>query len=74
MRDWILCRITSSRPGRTGNIAIGRQDLQTGRLPSNSSARPGRLFTVNESVFGPFLGRLETGKLNEVMADVRNLF
>ena len=74
MQDWILCRITSQGRGRRGNILITPQDVQAGRLPRNSWARPGRLFTLNESVLGPMLGRLDTAKLNEVLAAIRSLF
>ena len=33
MRDWVICRVTSSTSARADNIAIGTQDLETGRLP-----------------------------------------
>ena len=74
MQDWVLCRITSRGRGRSGNIAIAQQDMRTGRLPRNSWVRSGRLFTLNESVLGPFMGRVETHKLNEVLAAIRRLF
>ena len=74
MRDWVLCRITSRGRGRRGNVLITAQDMQTGRLPRDSWARPGRLFTLNETVLGPMLGRLDAAKLNEVLAVIRSLF
>ena len=74
MRDWIICRITSSGPTRPNNIAIATQDLETGRLPRNSWVRPGRLFTLHESVFQGLLGRADRQKLSEILAAIRNLF
>ena len=74
MRDWVICRITSSNPARPDNIAIALQDLEQGRLPRNSWVRPGRLFTLEESVLGDFLGSLTEAKTAEILAAVRNLF
>ena len=74
MRDWVICRITSSNPDRPDNIAIATEDLAMGRLPRNSWVRPGRLFTLEESVLGRFLGRADRRKLTEVLAAIRSLF
>ena len=74
MRDWVICRITSSNPARPDNIAIAPQDLEQGRLPRNSWVRPGRLFTLEESVLGDFLGSLTEAKTAEILAAVRSLF
>ena len=74
MRDWVVCRITGNPVARRGDIAIGTNDLETGRLPRNSWVRPGRLFTVEASVFESLLGRADRQKLSEVLAAIRNLF
>ena len=74
MRDWVICRITSSNPARPDNIAVATRDLEIGRLPRDSWVRPGRLFTLEESVLGRFLGRLDGRKLTEVLTAIRSLF
>ena len=74
MRDWVLCEITSVGQVRPGDIAIANSDLQVGRLPRRSRARPSRIHTLNESVFRRTVGRLTDAKLSEILAAVRNLF
>ena len=74
MGDWVMCRITSRNSVRSDRIAINTPDLGTGRLPLSSWVRPGRLFTLHESVFQGLLGRADRQKLAEVLAAVRGLF
>ena len=72
--DWIVCRITS-RPHRYPRaIPLSAGDMQSGRLRPGSQARPDRLFTVNESVFGRTFARLTDAKTAEILAAVRGLF
>ena len=72
--DWILCEITTGRVRHDRAIAIARGDMLTGRLRVNSRIRHDRMATLNESVFGNYIGRLTDAKLAEVLASVRALF
>ena len=72
--DWILCEITTGRVQHSREIAIARNDILGGRLRTNSRVRPDRVATLNESVFGNYIGRLTDAKLAEVLAAVRGLF
>ena len=74
MGDWIVCEITSKAQKRDGDIPIARDDMQTGMLNQDSFARPGRLHTLNESLFEKTLGRVERAKRIRVVAAVRALF
>ena len=74
MRDWVICQITSRPRDRTGGITITRQDMLSGGITSDSWVRPGRLWTINQSLFSRPVARLSANKLNEVLTSVRNLF
>ena len=72
--DWIVCEITSSRATPERAIPIAPGDMQQGRLQRASVARPDRLFTMNEGVFGRLVGRITNAKQAEIRAAVRTLF
>ena len=74
MGDWILCEVTSRRRQRPGDIEITADDMNQGELECNSWARPSRLHTLHESLFGEPVGRLTDTKLSEILAEARNLF
>ena len=73
-RDWIVCEITSSRIARPATIALGPEDLASGRVARLSVLRPNRLSTINEARFGRVVARLTQAKLDEVLTAVRALF
>ena len=72
--DWLVCEITTSPIPYAKAIAIGRGDMQLGRLRQESRVRPDRIVTLNESTFGRSIGRLTAAKQAEVLAAIRNLF
>ena len=72
--DWLLCEITTGRVHHAREITIARNDMLAGRLRANSRVRPDRMATLNESVFGNYIGRLTDAKLAEILAAVRALF
>ena len=74
MGDWILCEITSRRRQRSGDIEITVGDMEEGSLERASWARPGRLHTLHESLFGQTMGRLTEVKLAEIIKAVQSLF
>ena len=74
MNDWILCELTSSNQSRPGDVPVRRSDMQSGTLNSDSSARVGRVHTLNEKLFRRIYGRLTDVKLAEIHTAVRGLF
>ena len=74
MGDWVVCAMTGRGEGRSGDIAITRGDMQSGSLRGDGWARPGRLYTLNESLFRGPIGAVSEAKLAEVSAAVRELF
>ena len=74
MDDWLVCEVVERQRGRPGEIEITPADLVEGDLGQNSWARPGRIRTLNESVFEERIGLLTDAKLAEVLAAVRGVF
>jgi len=64
--DWIACQITSNAFADTRAIAISPADFVTGGLQRQSDARPGKLFTANETLFSDFAGELQPQVLRHV--------
>jgi mRNA interferase MazF len=55
--DWVMCMITSNTYADPIAIRIASGDLVRGSLSAGTSfARPGRLFTANESLISGFVG------------------
>lgn len=48
--DWILCQVTSNPYGDTKAVTLTDKDFKSGSLRVTSYARPGKLFTANESL------------------------
>ena len=48
--DWILCQITSNPYGDPAALPLAADSFSEGGLPRQSYARPGKLFTANESI------------------------
>lgn len=63
--DYILCQVTS-KPYDTESLELGKNAFSQGTLHRQSFARPGKLFTANESILlkkiaclnAEFVGRL----------------
>jgi mRNA interferase MazF len=68
--DWILCQITSNPYGDTDAIEMRDDNFQTGSLRVISYARPGKLFTANESLIVAHVGKLKTEALKQVIEAV----
>ena len=49
--DWVLCQITSNPYGDPGAQPLAAGLFVEGGLSRQSLARPGKLFTANESIF-----------------------
>ena len=74
MDDWIVCEMTSRPQSRPGDIEITPSDMRQGRLLGDGWARPGRLHTLNATLFRRTVGSVSPGKQTEVIAAVRALF
>ena len=49
--DWVLCQVTSNPYGDSRAVPITQASFSSGGLSRESFARPGKLFTANESIF-----------------------
>lgn len=56
--DWVLCQVTSNAYADTQAVEIVASDFQTGSLNATSYARPGKIFTANESLLISQVGAL----------------
>ena len=72
--DWVVCEITSSAMARGQTIPIAPSDMVSGQLSQVSVARPGRLITLNRSVFRSTIGRVTAAKQAQVAAAIRSQF
>ncbi len=71
--DWVLCRITSNPYGDSSSIPLTRQDFRQGALRVTSYARPGKLFTANQSLIADTVGTLDKSATNRILEAVIHL-
>ncbi len=57
-KDWILCQVTSNAYADPLAIEITNADLKAGSLNRTSYARPGKIFTANETLMASQVGTL----------------
>ena len=65
--DVILCQITSQARSDAYSLALDSPDFTAGGLNQNSSIRPNRLFTADESIILYRAGHVSAAKLDEVV-------
>ena len=65
--DWILCQITSNAYSDTRSIPITESDFSSGSLSRISYARPGKLFSANESIMRRVVGQLAGAKHQAIL-------
>ena len=68
--DWILCQITSKRYTDPKAVELSNQDFQIGSLRITSFARPGKLFTANDSLIVSEVGKLKLHVLDSIITSV----
>jgi len=68
--DWILCQVTSNPYGDAGAITLTDKDFKSGALRVTSYARPGKLFTANESLIANTIGVLKNKTANDLIEAV----
>ncbi len=56
--DWILCQVTSKAYSDPRAVELDSNSFATGSLHLVSFARPGKLFTANQSLFVKEVGTL----------------
>ena len=72
--DWILYQVTSNPYGDDKAITLTNRDFKSGSLKVTSYARPGKLFTANESLIAKTVGILRNQTKNELVGAVIALF
>ena len=71
--DWILCQITSKTYSDSRAVEITDDSFDSGSLRMVSYARPGKLFTGNDSLITARVGRLQTEFFKEIVEAVVSL-
>ena len=64
--DWILCQITSNAYADADAVTLEDADFSQGSLQKTSYARPGKIFTANESLMASEVGQLKNESLRKV--------
>lgn len=64
--DWVLCQITSNPFSDPDAIALDENAFSQGSLQRTSYARPGKLFTANDSLFVAQVGALNSAIFQRV--------
>ena len=71
--DWVLCQVTSTPYGDPKARPLEAASFAEGGLPRQSFARPGKLFTANESIVVRRAGELNPEALRGILDAVVRL-
>jgi mRNA interferase MazF len=71
--DWILCQITSNPYSDTRAIELLDTSFATGSLLVTSYARPGKLFTANQSLMVGEVGSLKADPFKKIVEAIVNI-
>lgn len=71
--DWVLCQITSNPYADPRAVELPETAFADGGLQRISYARPGQLFTANESLFRSMAGTLSVDRHAQVVGVVVDL-
>ena len=72
--DWILCQVTSRPYADAGAIPLRNDSFASGSLELMSYARPGKLFTANESLIVTTVGSLTSDSFRQIIEAVVDIF
>ena len=72
--DWILCQVTSNPYGDARAVPLTDKDFKSGSLRVTSYARPGKLFTANDTLIAETVGTLKNEAVNGLVRAVIALF
>ena len=64
--DWVLCQVTSKSYADASAIQLEDEDFASGSLRLTSYARPGKIFTANESLMVTRVGELKSDSFRKV--------
>ena len=68
--DWVLCQVTSKPYADPKAVELTGSDFASGSLKVTSYARPGKLFTANESLMVSQVGSLKPDSLKKIVEAV----
>ena len=71
--DWLLCQVTSKQYSDPRAVELTGGSFQTGSLHLVSYARPGKLFTANQSLIVRQVGVLKGDALEQIVEAVVDL-
>lgn len=71
--DWILCQITSKPYGDASAIQLTDESLENGSLRLVSYARPGKLFTANDTLVVSQVAELKLDLFSRIVDAVVNI-
>lgn len=71
--DWILCQVTSNPYSDPRAVQLVEADFRSGSLRVTRYARPGKLFTANNSLMVSQVGYLKIEKVKEIIEAVVGL-
>ena len=71
--DWVLCQLTSNFYSDPDAVQIEDEDFASGSLHRTSYARPGKIFTANESLMVSQVGKLKDDSFRKVANAVVHL-
>jgi len=71
--DWIMCQITSNPYADSDAILLTDESFVSGSLQRRSYARPGKLFTANQSLVSGVAGTLKTTARMEIIKKIEQL-
>ena len=71
--DYVLCQITSNAGADPRAVALVQSDLVSGSLHRLSYARPGKLFTANDTIIVRQVGELVSGAKQRIVDEVIRL-
>jgi mRNA interferase MazF len=68
--DWVLCQVTSNPYGDPTAVPLRDSSFSSGGLGRESVARPGKLFTANQSLFVRAVGSLTVEAHRDLISKV----
>jgi len=71
--DWILCQVTSKSYADASAVKLEAEDFDSGSLHLISYARPGKIFTANESLMVTQVGKLKDDSFRKIANAVIHL-
>jgi len=71
--DWIMCQITSNPYADSDAVLLTDENFISGSLQRQSYARPGKLFTANQSLVSGVAGILHTKTRIDIVEKIERL-